>query len=128
MYRKALAFGDMPTAEAILRTEDPSLQKRLGRAVSPYDDEYWSSIADDIVYYGNYAKFTAHERLRMLLFATGDTFLVEASPYDCRWGIGLAEDDPRAIDPTQWRGENRLGKILTKLRDDLRGTYGSASK
>ena len=68
---------------------------------------------------GNRAKFTQNEELKTQLLATAGTTLVEASPYDKIWGIGLAATDPRAEDPTQWKGLNLLGKILTQLREEL---------
>ncbi|MCA1806498.1 MAG: NADAR family protein, partial [Actinobacteria bacterium] len=106
-------------AHEVLNTDDPRMQKKLGRAVSNYNDNAWSAIADEIVYNGNNAKFTQNAVLHAALMATEGTTLVEASPYDRRWGIGLDADDPRAMDPSQWRGENRLGFVLTRLRDDL---------
>jgi len=121
MYQKAITFNDTNIARMILETEDPRQQKKLGRAVSPYDDNKWFSVADQIVYCGNKAKFTQIANLRAALLATEGTTLVEASPYDRRWGIGLAADDPRAQDQSQWRGENRLGYILTRLRVELQG-------
>lgn len=121
MYRKALLFDDTSIARLIMETDDPRMQKKLGRAVSNYDDRAWLDIADDVVYYGNRAKFTQNAVLYAALMATEGTVLVEASPYDRRWGIGLSVDDPRAQDRTQWHGENRLGFILTRLRDDLKG-------
>lgn len=56
--------------------------------------------------------------LRALL-DTAPTLLVEASPFDRVWGVGLGADNPRIDDPASWRGSNLLGKILTKLRDEL---------
>lgn len=121
MYRKAIVFNDTHTAQMILDTDDPHQQKKLGRIVTPFDDDYWSSIADDIVYYGNKAKFTQNAVLHAALLATEGSTLVECCPYDTRWGIGLSQDDERALNRATWRGENRLGFILTRLRDELQG-------
>jgi ribA/ribD-fused uncharacterized protein len=73
-----------------------------------------------VVYRGNLAKFEQNADLRALLLATGEHAIVEASPHDRIWGIGLAADDPRATDPSQWQGTNWLGKALMRVREELR--------
>jgi len=119
MHGKALLFGDATTAAKILAADHPREHKALGRKVKPFDDATWRREREAIVLAGNRAKFTQNPALRELLLATAGTTLVEASPYDRVWGIGLAESDPRAKDPAQWRGQNLLGKVLTRLRDEL---------
>ena len=50
---------------------------------------------------------------------TTGTTLVEASPYDKIWGIGLKSTSPLAQNRSTWKGTNLLGKILTEVRDEL---------
>jgi len=119
MYAKAKFFGDEGTAAAVLATQDPGRQKALGRRVAGFDDSIWIENRMSIVRTGVLAKFTQNSRLQEALFATAGTELVEASPYDRVWGVGLAATDPRIHDRSQWRGENLLGKILTEVRDHL---------
>ena len=119
MHGKALLFGDAETAVKILAADHPRQHKALGRKVKPFDDAVWKRERVQIVRTGNHAKFTQNPALLEQLLATAGTTLVEASPYDKIWGIGLAATDPRAQDPAQWRGQNLLGKILTELRDEL---------
>jgi ribA/ribD-fused uncharacterized protein len=57
--------------------------------------------------------------LRSLLLSTAPTELIEASPYDLIWGVGISERDPKIADKTQWRGLNLLGIALMKVRDVL---------
>jgi ribA/ribD-fused uncharacterized protein len=119
MYGKAQLFGDAAVAAEILAADHPRQHKALGRKVKPFDDRTWRLNREAIVRAGNHAKFTQSAELRAQLLATRGTTLVEASPYDRIWGIGLAASDPRAADPAQWKGQNLLGKILTALRDEL---------
>ena len=119
MYGKAMLFADTETAQKILAAQHPREHKALGRKVKPFDDAQWKRERIAIVRTGSHAKFTQNAELRAKLLATAGTTLVEASPYDKIWGIGLAASDPRAQDPNQWRGQNLLGKILTELRDQL---------
>ncbi|MCX5746926.1 MAG: NADAR family protein [Proteobacteria bacterium] len=119
MYGKAMLFGDHAVAAKVLAAAHPREHKALGRAVAPYDEHAWRVHRERIVMDGNRAKFTQDAALRAALIATAGTLLVEASPYDKIWGIGLAATDPRALDPAQWRGQNLLGKVLTSLRDEL---------
>jgi ribA/ribD-fused uncharacterized protein len=119
MYAKAVLMSDMPTADKILASNNPKEQKALGREVSNFNEQLWDSMKYKLVYEANYEKFTQNPSLKRALLDTKGTTLVEASPYDRIWGIGLSEADPRAQDRTQWRGENLLGKILTDLRENL---------
>ena len=120
MFGKAILFGDREIAEQIMRAKSPKEQKALGRKVRKFDEKRWKAQRENIVYRGNHAKFTQSQDLYDALMATGKTELVEASPVDRIWGVGLAEDNPRILQRSHWRGLNLLGKILTRLRDDLR--------
>jgi ribA/ribD-fused uncharacterized protein len=119
MFGKATLFGDAAVAAQILATPDPRKQKALGRKVAGFDDARWRAAREAIVMTGNRAKFTQSPELLAQLLATRGTVLVEASPTDRIWGIGLAATNPLAQDPKTWRGQNLLGKILTQLRDEL---------
>lgn len=86
MYCKARMFDDIQTADKILLSDSPKEQKRLGREVKGYDDKLWSERRVSIVTAGCIAKFTQNPFLREDLIGTGNTLLVEASPYDRVWG------------------------------------------
>jgi ribA/ribD-fused uncharacterized protein len=119
MYGKALLFGDAEIAAEILEAASPKQHKALGRKVRHFAEPAWKAQREQIVADGSRAKFTQNPELRQALLDTAGTELVEASPFDRIWGIGLAAGDRRADDPSQWRGQNLLGKILTRLRDEL---------
>lgn len=119
MYGKAALFGDYVTAQQILKAKHPREQKALGRQVQYYDEAEWVKHREQIVYDGNYAKFTQNPAMLAELLAT-DGILVEASPSDRIWGIGRGLKDPLALDPKTWNGLNLLGFVLTKLREDLK--------
>jgi hypothetical protein len=119
MHGKAVLFGDLKVAERILASASPKTHKALGRKVVGFDEQVWLRERERIVYEGNHAKFTQNAPLLAALLATAGTELVEASPMDRVWGVGLSEEDPRIQDPSLWRGQNLLGKVLTRLREDL---------
>ena len=119
MYGKAILFGDAEIAAEILEAMVPRQHKALGRKVRNFSDAIWKANREVIVTDGSRAKFTQNIELRQALLDTAGTELVEASPFDRIWGIGLAATDKRAEDPAQWRGQNLLGKILTRVRDEL---------
>jgi ribA/ribD-fused uncharacterized protein len=126
MWRKAKLFGDDETAERILGAATPGEAKSLGRRVRGFDETEWEARRYEIVVAGSLAKFGRHEDLRAFLLGTGDRVLVEASPVDRIWGIGLAADDPRAEDPARWRGLNLLGFALMEARAALRAEQTSS--
>lgn len=119
MASKARFFKDDLSLRKILKANDPREQKRLGREVANFIEDKWNGVARDVVYRGNEAKFIQNPKLKEVLLKTKGTTLVEASPYDQVWGIGLRESDPRALDRKTWKGKNWLGQVLTALRDEL---------
>jgi ribA/ribD-fused uncharacterized protein len=119
MAEKARVFHDEATRTEILAAKTPAQAKALGRKVLGFDEHTWSEMRFDVVVKGNLAKFTQHVTLREFLSATKKQILVEASPADCVWGIGLARSDEFAQRPSKWRGENLLGFALMKVRNAL---------
>lgn len=120
MSEKAKLFGDDEMYQKILNCNHPRDAKEYGRQVKGFDKEKWEEKCKEIVFTGNYAKFTQHSNLKNALLATGNTLLVEASPQDPIWGIGLDEHDAKKMDPSEWPGLNYLGEVLTKVRDRIR--------
>ena len=119
MHGKALLFDDPAVAAEILAAATPREHKALGRKVHGFDEATWRAHRERIVLDGNRAKFTQNPAMLEALLATRGTELVEASPYDKIWGVGLSMEDPAIEDPSNWRGKNLLGRILTRLRDEV---------
>jgi ribA/ribD-fused uncharacterized protein len=120
MAEKARLFKDRSIADLILQATTAKQVKALGRQVSGFDEALWQNHRNEIVVTGNYQKFTQNTALRDFLLTTGDRVLVEASPVDKIWGIGLAEDHPDAGNPSRWVGLNLLGFALMNVRDRIR--------
>ena len=119
MAEKARLFGDLATLQQILASSNPGQAKALGRSVQGFVEQTWNECCWDVVVRGNLGKFSQNPPLRDFLLATQNRVLVEASPHDRIWGIGLHRDDPRAAEPAQWLGENRLGFALMEVRSHL---------
>jgi len=120
MAEKARLFGDEAVRAQILEARTPAEAKKLGRGIRDFDEAAWLDARFDIVVRGNSAKFSQDDALRAYLVSTGDRVLVEASPVDAIWGIGLASNDAEAGDPRKWRGLNLLGFALMEARARLR--------
>jgi len=121
MWWKADFFRDYNTRDAIaLVSTDPQQVKRYGRQIQTYNDEAWSSVRYGYMLWSNKCKFNDNLPLARILKDTGDRVLVEASPYDCVWGIKMSEDDPLIEDPQKWQGSNLLGKVLMEVRYNLK--------
>jgi len=120
MFLKAKTFGDSIIADAIVANQDPKYCKSLGRRINGYSEEVWGLKRYDAMLDACFAKFHQNARLGRLLLATGDKELVEASPYDKVWGIGLAPNNPDALNRTKWKGSNLLGQVLMDVRTLLR--------
>lgn len=119
MAAKARLFDDHDAIPGILAAATPAEAKKLGRLVRGFDEEVWVAHRFELVVAGNVAKFGQDPALRNFLLGTGRRVLVEASPRDRIWGIGLGAANERAADPLQWRGLNLLGFALMEARDKL---------
>lgn len=117
MAQKAKLFNDLEIFDKIIEKESPKDVKDLGRQIKNFDSVKWDEKKYEIVAQGNYLKFSQNEKLKQFLIQTKNKVLVEASPVDPVWGIGLAEDNPKALNPVEWRGENLLGFALMEARD-----------
>ncbi len=122
MAGKARLFEDAAAERAVLTAGHPAEAKKAGRLVRGFDEAIWQRERFRIVVEGSVHKFGAHEELREFLLGTGERVLVEASPVDRVWGIGLAAGDDAAMDPERWRGPNLLGFALMEARERLRET------
>ena len=122
MAGKARLFEDAAAERAALAAAHPAEAKKAGRLVRGFDEAIWRRERFRIVVEGSVHKFGAHPELRGFLLGTGERVLVEASPVDRLWGIGLAADDEAAMDPERWRGPNLLGFALMEARELLRET------
>lgn len=120
MAEKARLFNDATILRLILATPSPKEAKAFGRQIAEYDEDAWAAIRYDVVIKGNLAKFSADEVLREMLINTDDSILVEASPYDRVWGVGLGLPDRRVYNPKEWQGSNYLGFALMEVRETLR--------
>lgn len=120
MAKKALLFKDEETFRKILAAEKPPEAKSLGRQVANYDDALWNERKYEIVRQGNIHKFGQNPALKKYLLGTEDRVIVEASPVDAIWGIGMAQDHKNINNPELWRGENLLGFAIMEARDYLK--------
>ncbi|MGW7099201.1 NADAR family protein [Streptomyces sp. NPDC054838] len=125
MAGKARLFADADAERAAVEAGSPAAAKKAGRLVRGFDEAVWERERYALVVAGSVHKFGSDPALRAYLLGTGDRVLVEASPLDRIWGIGLAADDERVGDPARWRGLNLLGFALMDARERLRGADGA---
>jgi ribA/ribD-fused uncharacterized protein len=116
MAEKARLFGDDAARAKIPVARSPGAAKALGRAIANFDNDVWEDNRFDIVVAGSIANFSQNPALKTYLMETGHKVLLEAAPTGTIWGVGLARDDERILDPRSWRGENTLGFALMKAR------------
>lgn len=118
MAMKAMTFDDTASLLKIMQSPSPADQKAIGRKVKNFNAAMWDCVAKNYVEKANYVKFSGD--LKPYLLETGDREIVEASPTDKIWGIGLATSDPRCLDKSQWQGKNWLGECIMRVRETLK--------
>jgi ribA/ribD-fused uncharacterized protein len=119
MSQKAKLFNDNVNFQRIMNANYPNDFKRLGRQVKNFNMEIWEDNRYRLVVEGNLAKFSQNEDIKAYLLSTNHRILVEASPYDNIWGIGLSARDSQVNNPRLWNGLNLLGFALMEVRDTL---------
>ncbi|TKG95120.1 NADAR family protein [Puteibacter caeruleilacunae] len=119
MAQKALMFNDRESFEKIVKCDTPKEAKLLGRQVSGFDKKIWEDNRFRIVKFGNIHKFNQNRAYGEYLLQTGSKILVEASPVDTIWGVGLAKESNQIGDINAWRGLNLMGFALMEARDFL---------
>lgn len=119
MAEKARLFDDEDIERKVIAANNPGEAKKLGRMVKNFDEQIWLKERFAIVVAGNLLKFQQNDSLREFLVSTGNRVIVEASPVDKIWGIGLAADNPAAENPNLWKGDNLLGFALMAVRKQL---------
>lgn len=122
MAMKALHFEDEESYEKILEAKTPKEAKALGRQVKNFDADEWMKVCEEHMHNGVLAKFIQNEDLKDFLLS--DEFkgkgFVEGSPIDGIWGVKIHYESPNIDDETQWNGLNLLGKVLNRVREELR--------
>lgn len=118
MYEKAMLMNDARTAIKILNAFSPKEAKRLGRTVKNWDESKWVEHRERIMYEGCMAKFQSNPDIKKTLLSTYPKHLVEASPFDSIWGIGMKATHKDVEDKSKW-GLNLLGKTLDRVRATL---------
>lgn len=120
MAKKAELFDDFEVRNKIINTNSPADVKKLGREVKNYNDTIWTENRYKIVKEGNFHKFDQNPDLKKFLLSTEEKILVEASPVDPIWGIGMTSDNEKCNNPEEWQGQNLLGFALMEVRDKLK--------
>lgn len=120
MYHKAILFRDEYYAKEILKASHPSDCKTFGRRIRDFDSKVWNEKKLEIVVRGNLLKFSQNPLMFNYLLKTEDKYLIEASPYDTIWGVGMVETNNDILDKDKWKGENLLGEALMTTRHIFR--------
>jgi ribA/ribD-fused uncharacterized protein len=119
MWYKGQFFNDVEACMKIEKETNPPMAKALGRTVQGYNEKAWECVRLGFMTYVNLLKFEQNADFKKDILSTGSRILVEASPYDRVWGVGLTADDDRILDKNLWTGRNLLGVALMKVRNIL---------
>jgi len=119
MLYKAMYFNDGKAFSQILDAPDGKSAKAIGRKVKNFNANIWDHMSYDKMLLSCRAKFSQNVDLKQKLLDTGSHVIVEASPLDKIWGVGLHFDNDLILDESNWLGENRLGRVLMDVRKEL---------
>ena len=108
-YFQGQKFEGTPHENIIRKAPNPMKAAQLGRTRKVKIRKNWNNIKDNVMYDALKAKFTQHDELKEILLNTGDRKLIEHTENDSYWGDG-----------GNGSGKNMLGKLLMRLREELR--------
>ena len=120
LANRAKLFKDQEMLERIMESKSIRQAKLFGRKIRNFNQDKWDKHKLNMSYVANLCKFQQDENLKFKLLETEDKILVYANVYDSVWGVGKKITDLDIRNPHSWKGENLLGFILMKVRDDLR--------
>ena len=109
-YFQAQKFSDAEYCAKIRDAHSPKGAKTLGRSRKLPIRSDWDEARDEFMYRVCLKKFQTHQAVRELLLSTGEEELIENAANDYYWGCGRSGS-----------GQNKLGQILMRVRDELRG-------
>ncbi len=110
-YYQSSKFIDIFLRKKIIYSPSPGMAKKLARKFKNFVRDDWEQISLDIMYKGVKAKFSQNSNLRVLLLETNDLELIEGNTWNDRfWGVDINTGE----------GCNHLGKIIMKVREELR--------
>lgn len=116
MYLKCKFFNQEELALEVTENQDPAKVKKIGRKIKNYNEKSWAESRVGYMKLVQVMKFGQHPELNKILLATGDKQIIEASPLDNIWGVGMYSTHPDVEDPEKWKGQNLLGKVLESVR------------
>jgi len=120
MAKKAETFKDFDSLDKILLAKTPYKQKSLGKKIKAFDEKIWEEVRFQIMVDGLALKFGQNQDLKKMLLDTSCKVLVEGSPYDKIWGVGIHYLDDSILDENNWNGLNLLGKALMIVRESIK--------
>ena len=113
-YFQAQKFAGTAYESVIHRARTPGDAKELGRSTKYPLRKDWENVKDSIMYQSVLRKFETHNDIRQQLLDTKEEELVENARGDYYWGCGA-----------DGSGQNKLGKILMDVRDELRASLAT---
>ena len=119
LFLKIAGFAnDEISQHRIREAATPAQCKAIGRNIK-VDKKRWFPEENKVMQRALYAKFSQNEELKDFLLSTGEKTLLEASPSDRYWGIGVSLGKVASSTPLNYTGKNKLGELLMNLRTQL---------
>ena len=120
MICKGRHFGDVTSCMKILEAKTPKEAKELGRLVKNFNEVEWNKVRLGYMIEVLVEKFGQNPNLKTTLLNTEERQIIEGSPYDKIWGVGIHWQDADCLDESKWKGQNLLGIALMNVREQLK--------